>query len=266
MQMTDNPIFALVAEYLFINESHIEKQIAQITLENIGDFRNVTIEKIAEMCGVSVSTYMRFCKKIGYASFTVFKVKISDALDKYMFVNTPFSNGETYSPDVFWTQAKKLIDDDYAMLTHRIDIPACEKTVQALYESKRIFIVDLFYSTVRFALHSDLAVTGKRVCMVHPSGCVEYLHQKGIEPQDMVLFVYDGSLRTRDIGRAIEECRKIRCHISVITCQEHFTAEKLCDEIIYIGKASSAVSSVMLHDLVFQYFSTLYRQKYIKVL
>ena len=50
------------------------------------------------------------------------------------------------------------------------------------------------------------------------------------------------------------------CKIIVMSCEEHFYNEELCDEILVIGKASSAVSSIMLHDLTFQYLSAIYRE------
>ncbi len=260
MQLSDNPIFALAAEYTFINDSHIEKRIAQITLENIADFKSMTVERISELCQVSVSTYLRFCRKIGYASFTEFKVRMIDALSKYTYLNTPFSRGENYTSQNFFEQYKRIINDDYEMLEDLLDRAACVRAAKEFEKSRRIFIVDLFYSTVRFALHSDLAVTGKSVSMIHPGGCMEAMRQEGIDKNCLVFFVYDGSTRTYDVCPALKACKKMGCKIIVMSCEEHFYNEELCDEILVIGKASSAVSSIMLHDLTFQYLSAIYRE------
>ncbi len=264
MQMSDNPVFALVAEYTFINESHIEKRIAQITLENISDFGNMTVEKIAGLCQVSVSTYLRFCHKIGYASFTEFKVRIVDAVGKYTFLNTPFSKGENYTKQNFFEVSKNIIDSDYIMLRKLLDTDMCQAIVDACAKHRQIFIVDLFYSTVRFAFHSDLAVTGKNVHLIHPGGCVASMKKEGLDKHSFVFFVYDGSSRTHDVCLAISVCKNLGCHVAVLSCHEHFPNEECCDEILVIGKASSVISSVVLHDLVFQYLSVCYREKYIR--
>ena len=91
MQTTENPIYALVAGSMFSGETHLDKHLAQVTLKYISNFNSMTVERMAELCQVSVSTYLRFCKKLGYSSFTEFRVRIVDALGKYKFLNTPFS-------------------------------------------------------------------------------------------------------------------------------------------------------------------------------
>ncbi|WP_346697828.1 hypothetical protein, partial [Catenibacillus scindens] len=96
----------------------------------------------------------------------------------------------------------------------------------------------------------------------HPNGCMESMRAAGLDKNSLIFFVYDGTSRTLDITPAIASCKKYGCHISIMTCQEHFPHDDLCDDIIVTGKASSAVSSIMIHDLVFQYLSTLYREKF----
>ena len=53
------------------------------------------------------------------------------------------------------------------MLEDLLDRAACVRAAKEFEKSRRIFIVDLFYSTVRFALHSDLAVAGEK-CFYDP--------------------------------------------------------------------------------------------------
>lgn len=98
--------------------------------------------------------------------------------------------------------------------------------------------------------------------MIYPNGCFKEMRAAGLERDSLVFFVYDGTSRTLDIPPAIVLCKKYNCHISVMTCQKHFVHEELCDEILVTGSASSAVSSMMIHDLVFQFLSTLYREKF----
>lgn len=94
------------------------------------------------------------------------------------------------------------------MLEDLLDRAACVRAAKEFEKSRRIFIVDLFYSTVRFAFHSDLAVTGKSVSMIHPGGCMEAMRQEGIDKNCLVFFVYDGSTRTYDVCPALKACKK----------------------------------------------------------
>lgn len=263
IQHAENPIFALVAEYSFINDSQIDKSIAQITLQNISCIPELNLEKISGLCGVSVSSYLRFCRKIGYCSYTEFKVHITDALQKYTFMNTPFSAREFFNEENFFAQSKSIIYDDFDRLESLLDKSGCRKAVDSMAASDQIFIIDLFYSTVRFALHSDLAVSEKKVTFLRPSKALVSELEKELNAGSFVFIVYDGTSRTKDVCSLLPLCKQIGAHITVMSCIEHFPHRDCCDELLLTGKAESAVSSIMVHDLVFQYLSTLYRSLYI---
>ena len=260
----ENPIYALVAEYSFIGDNRIEKQIARITLANISRISSMTVEKMADLCGVSESTYLRFCRKIGYSSFTEFKIRITDTLQKYLFVNTPFSEKENFSEDNFFIQSRAIINHDIDLLEQHLDRAVCKNIVQLMAQSSKIYVIDLFYSTVRFALHSDLSVTGKEVVFLRPSSELIKIFEHNSGEKSMAFMVYDGQSRTKDIPEVLPVCRAKKITTAIMSCVSHFPGDQLCDELLFIGKAESAVSSVTIHDLTFQYLSTLYRKMYIR--
>jgi len=262
-QTIENAIYALVAEYAFTDEDRTEKQIAQVTLANLTKIPSMTVEKMEELCSVSESTYLRFCRKIGYSSFTEFKIRLTETLQKYLFVNTPFSTKEPVGENNFFDQSKMIINQDIDRLSQAIDISVCKNIVRQMSQAKRIYIFDLFYSTVRFALHADLAVTGKEVIFLRPSSDIALTLSKDKSCSSMAFMVYDGTPRTADILSAITICSRNKIPTAIITYTQPFFNDHLCDSILYTGKAESAISSVVVHDLTFQYLSTLYRQFYI---
>ena len=82
---TDALISALAAEYNFLPEHSAEKRIAQIMLCHISQLPHLTLEEAAALCHVSESTFARFCKHMGYDSFSAFKSKIAAVLENYPY-------------------------------------------------------------------------------------------------------------------------------------------------------------------------------------
>jgi len=257
-QPIENAIYALVAEYAFTSEDRTEKHIAQTTLAHLSEIDTMTVEKMAELCGVSESTFLRFCRKIGYSSFTDFKVRLSNTLQKYLFINTPFSTKDQHSEDNFFTNTKAILNADIDRLEQLLDTDVCKEIVHQFSKAKKVYIFDIFYSTVRFALHGDLAVTGKDVVFLRPSSDIGKILKNDKSGTSMAFMVYDGQSRTKDILSAIAICRQNKIPSAVMSCALPFINQELCDYVLFTGKAESAISSVVVHDLVFQYLSMLY--------
>ena len=261
-QNTTNAIIGLVASYVLGSSSNIDKKIAQLTLENVSKIPQLTVEEVAELCGVSVSSYIRFCKHIGYASYTQFKIHIEAALQKYFYIGaTPIR--EDFSSGSFFEFHKQALENDYQVFRQCMDLSICERIVEALANSKRIYIIDLFYSTIRFRLLGDLSVYGKHVSEFAPweDGFVQMI--KELDENCCILYFNDGTSRTAGFGQHLQECKKAGARVCAISNVSQFVNSSSCDDILYIGQATSSISSITLHDLALQFLSTLLREKYL---
>ena len=140
-----------------------------------------------------------------------------------------------------------------------MDPEVCRQAVESLDQAENIYMVDLFYSTIRFALQGDLAVVGKCVTMEAPSDALIERFKAGLPEKSLVLLFLDGTYRTENMCLAIPELKKMNVHVTAISCNKHFKHWEECDEIIHTGPGSSPISSMMIHDLVIHYLSILYR-------
>ena len=252
----------LVASYVLGSNSNIDKKIAQLTLENVSKIPQLTVEEVAELCGVSVSSYIRFCKHIGYASYTQFKIHIEAALQRYFYTGaTPIR--EDFSTDTFFWFHKQALENDYQIFRQCMDLTICEHIVDAVAKSKRIYIVDLFYSTIRFRFLGDLAVYGKHVSEFAPWEDNFLQVIKELDENCCILYFNDGTSRTAGFGQHLPACKKAGACVCAISNVPQFANSSSCDEILYIGQATSSISSITLHDLALQYLSTLLREKYL---
>lgn len=258
----ENVVAVLVGCYTFLGESDINKRIAQMTLKNVSRIPEMSVEEIAGECGVSVSSYLRFCKEIGYRSFTDFKLRLSSSLKKYLYMgSTPIA--EYFTPDNFFDLYKEFVYQDFEKLEKLMDPEVCRQAVESLDQAENIYMVDLFYSTIRFALQGDLAVAGKCVTMEAPSDALIERFKAGLPEKSLVLLFLDGTYRTENMCLTIPELKKMNVHVTAISCNKHFKHWEECDEIIHTGPGSSPISSMMIHDLAIHYLSILYRHFHI---
>lgn len=260
-QNSENAIMVLVASYIFTNEPHIEKKIAQLTLEHVSEIPGLTVEQIAALCGVSVSSYLRYCRSIGYASFTQFKMRITETLKKYLYIGATPVN-EYLTEENFYERHRLSINNDFDRMERLLDPPTCHRVVDLMAGVHKIFMVDLMYSTVRFGLHGDLCVTGKNVSFLQPDDDLPELFKKELNKDSLVFIVNDGTARTQGICSIIPLCKALGACVVVLTCEPHFLHDTECDEILVIGSATTAVSAIMTHDLALQYLSTVYRERH----
>ncbi len=260
-QNAENAIMVLVASYIFTNDSHIEKTIAQRTLEHVSEIPNLTVEQLAALCGVSVSSYLRYCRSIGYASFTQFKLRITETLKKYLYIGaTPVKDNLT--EENFYEWHRSSINNDFDRFEKLMDTQTCYKVVDAMDRARNIYMIDLLYSTVRFGLHGDLSVMGKKVTFMLPDDDLSKVFKKELNKDGLVLIFNDGTSRTQGICSIIPFCKQMGAHVVVISGEDRFNHQSECDEALFIGSATSSVSSIMTHDLALQYLSTLYRERH----
>ena len=259
---SNTPIAALAAEYNFMKDNTLEKGIARNVLQNISKIPSLTLEQVAQLCNVSIPTFSRFCKSIGYPSYSVFKIKIGEALGSYGYKNAPFPSNVSYSGETYISMICDRLTADIRSFVSAIDTSVCEKLVEALNRAKKVFIHDALYSTIRLSLQSDLAVTGKKVFF---SPNQEQQKQDISEADDtsLFLFVYDLNPRSQQILKSIPMVREKGAKAAVITPVKVFPGSKFCNYIVEIGLAQAGISELMLRDVTFQYLSVLYRERYI---
>lgn len=258
----DTPIIALTAEYNFMRADSIEKKIAQIVLAHISQISEMTLEQASTMCNVSTSTFLRFCKRIGYPSFSAFKMKITEAVANYGYKNRPFSETTAYNSENYFSKVTESINNAIHDLQTSLDLRVCRRFIDELYHKDKIYIHTAMYSTIRLALQSDLALTGKTVTF-SPNNQQQREDAAMADKDSLYILSYDGNQRSREILNTIPAVKRKSAKIAVITPLEQFSGSQFCDYIFRVGKGSGSISELMIHDLIYQYFSVLYREKYI---
>lgn len=258
---TSNPINALVATYNLCNYKTSSKDISHNLLSNLTKIPDCTVDELAELCSVSVSTLHRFLKEIGYGSYTEFKLKITDAItthiykNQYLAVNS-IKPGES-TVESLLRQAHENIDK----VSSSLDMEKLHSLADALHSYDRIFIHDTMYSSAKLALQGDLALTGKKVVF----SIYTEQQKKDLKKMDKACFFlayYGGTSRFREIEDEIPAVKKTGAYIGVISRTSVFKYKDLCDQFLLFN-GSLNVLDLLSDSLIFYIISTVYREKFI---
>jgi DNA-binding MurR/RpiR family transcriptional regulator len=117
--------------------SALEKKLAASVLADVNFATNASITEIAERAGVSPPTVTRFCRRLGCASFSDFKVQLARSAYvglRYLKPESVTSTAAEVAEDIV-TKAQNALFE-----THRsLDLAAVEKAVGLLAKADMIY-------------------------------------------------------------------------------------------------------------------------------
>lgn len=257
-----NPLLSLAAEYNYLKEGASERQTAQTLLKNIAKIPEWTIEQAALACHISISTFRRFIKDMGYNSYTEFKMKVTDVIENFDFISPAALAADASNFDEYALRSStSLIQDIKAMSSHLQP----EQFIQAarmIHNSSHIYIHDLLKSNMKLALQAHLALSGKEVTLSYDPQS-QWADAQNAEPSQLFLMVYDGQPRSRQVIHTIPEVHSRGGKMLVLSSASSFSHMELCDIVIHTGSGHFALSDMLLHDLAYLYLAELYKSMYI---
>lgn len=261
---TDALISALAAEYNFLPEHSAEKRIAQIMLCHISQLPHLTLEEAAALCHVSESTFARFCKHMGYDSFSAFKSKIAAVLENYPYQPQHFRGRSVSSSAAFKQDIQQAVQTDMERFWESFEPHSYDRLAEAMHRASNIYFHDTVYSTVRLLLQSDLAVDHKMVTF-SPNNIQQRKDVQTAPPGSLFLFMYDGHVRSKEMLPCVQYLQR---HKSAIITAFFSPIDDLsvigdCDFFFKLPQGSASLTALMMHDLVYEYLSILYREKYL---
>lgn len=257
---TDTPISALAAEYNFLPEHNIEKRIAQIVLSHISEIPRLTLEEISGLCDVSPSTFSRFCKHMGYSSYTAFKIKMSDALESYPY-HSSSHRAISRSSESFIPAMAEMIQRDVQNFFKGFQKETYCQLVNEMKACSYIYFHDTVYSTVRLSLQCDLAVD-KKIVTFSPNRAQQRRDVRTARPGSLFILIYDGHIRSREILESAQylHSQKHIAKTALFSPTAQLPAAKYCDYFFELPQGGTALTDMLIHDLAYDYLSILYRE------
>ncbi|GKU25947.1 MurR/RpiR family transcriptional regulator [Clostridium folliculivorans] len=141
------------------NEKDIDYNISWIMLQNINKISSMSINQLADLCYVSISTISRFCRKLGCNSFYEFKNMLVYDDNEYFDPRNKSINMNINedASDLFF-MAKKNID----LATETLKTEEIDQLVQYIHDYPSVSLVGLNTGqSITLDFQSELMVLGK---------------------------------------------------------------------------------------------------------
>ncbi|MCZ4274144.1 MurR/RpiR family transcriptional regulator [Maritalea porphyrae] len=192
MHSVQNLISKLSAS--FDDLSHNERRIAQEILDDPAGITTMTSQNLAQQCGVSQSSIIKFCKKIGLSGFPALKITLSAEIARTQSAEQ--IHGDIFSNDPLSAVAQKMYNSKVSALSETLKLNSTDDfsiAVEKLTAAKRIIILGVGGSAlVSSDFASKLTKLGKAVI----SGSDAHVHLANLArfgPEDLlVLISYSG--------------------------------------------------------------------------
>lgn len=121
----------------------MEREVANYILSHLNEMNNISIHTLAKAVGVSATTVLRLCSKLGFDGFSPFKVELmAEMLDERLGYIQEEINVNDSTDEVnkkILQMGKQELDDTYLML----DPEQIDMAVRLIEQSQRILILGI---------------------------------------------------------------------------------------------------------------------------
>lgn len=211
--------------------SPTQKKIADVILNNSDKVILMSISDLAERCGTSETTIMRFLRKLGFDSYQVFRVKVAqDISDK-----TPQAIYEDISPDDSTEQVKQKVVqstiDSIKDLNRMLDNNSIKRIIDLFMKSDRIFFFGVGASSaIALDAFHKFSRLGLKASFCSDSHIMSILSAHTATTDLMVAVSHSGE--SREILDAVKLARANGTKVVAITSYPNSTLTRLSDEVL----------------------------------
>lgn len=192
--MNRNVLAIIRAKYNTLSSS--QKVVADYVLNHSNEVMLYTLNELANACGVSETTVLRFLHKINYNSYQIFKISLTQELSK----DTPNTVYEDVGlGDSVEQIMGKIISSTVSFINDSlevIDSDAVEKFIEKIMSSKKILIIGVGASaSIATDMYHKMIKLGLNVVYSNDPHLINILSMN-LTPEDfMIVFSHSGESR-----------------------------------------------------------------------
>ncbi len=257
---------ALMSEYNFMKNRNGNRNILQTVLCNSDKIIQLNLEDAAALCNVSSSTFLRFLKDMGIASFTELKSTLrAERLQyKYKYV----VHNDLYNLALQTDNGKQAFESridsymKYFESLRNIDHEACAGLVNCLNKAHRVFFIDIRYSNARILLQNSLAYCGKAVYFSADfNDQLEYL--KTADPDSVIIMNAHRPDRDIYLEKLMPVATASGALVALICTGRQNSLGSQCDIVISHENSSEEDLLVIADELLYLHLASMFDATYI---
>ncbi|MDL2220593.1 hypothetical protein LJC55_02895, partial [Eubacteriales bacterium OttesenSCG-928-N14] len=137
----DKTLMKLILLMDNLPSSDPEYHMATNLLQNLWDIPNLSIEEMAERCYTSPATLSRFCKRLGFKSYVLFRSEFEPNL-ALLKQDRPIYSGYEARPET--SPIERVVNLTIAVLNEvkqQLSFDEIEKAIDALHDAENIYML-----------------------------------------------------------------------------------------------------------------------------
>ena len=167
-----------------------QRLVADYVVKNYEQIPFLSITALAQNCGVSEKTVVKFCNSLGFEKFTEFKRTFSAYAQSKLIITNKLSSAPAPDGDVF----ERTMRQDISAIEKTMTLPenreALSDAVRRILAAKRVYVTGGRASAALAALlASMLRYLGLQVQELLPGACDYYDRLMTVRPDDLVITI-----------------------------------------------------------------------------
>lgn len=238
--MSLNPLDRIQSYYDELTKTDREIAVYIINNPQIAAVRNIDI--VSKNVNVSKSAVSRFVKRIGYSTYSEFRIELSRFL-----VSQNAEVGSDYKSDSPILGVTQIYCDYILELRNRCSIEQLKKIAKLFLKSKDkyIFGINRTYNSAR-QLQFRLARLGFNVFAVGDTGLIQDYADNAAKND--LIFIFSITDNTHIYDSLIQQLHKKGVNIIIITMSQTFPSLRVSNEYIVLPRISKDKSLSFLDD------------------
>ena len=167
-----------------------QRLVADYVVKNYEQIPFLSITALAQNCGVSEKTVVKFCNSLGFEKFTEFKRTFSAYAQSKLIITNKLSSAPAPDGDVF----ERTMRQDISAIEKTMTLPenreALSDAARRILAAKRVYVTGGRASAALAALlASMLRYLGLQVQELLPGACDYYDRLMTVRPDDLVITI-----------------------------------------------------------------------------
>ena len=213
-----------------------EKKVADYVLSNQKGTQFLSISELANACEVAEATISRFCRRLGYKGYNVFKLAVANAASQHKPWNNPLS-GEVEEGDSLEDISKKLCGAEIEALNQTLellDLNAVREAADLLEKARRVLCMGQGGSMIIAAEACHLFSTASNKFAAISDSHLQAMAAATADPEDVILFFsYSGS--TKAMMNTLRLAGEANVRIILVTRFPNSPGADLADVVLQCG-------------------------------
>ena len=221
-----------------------EKKVADFVMSYQQETQFLSISDLAEKCDVAEATISRFCRRLDYKGYNLFKLAVANASAQHKAENNPLS-GQVEADDSLEDISRKIYGAEVEALSQTMELlnmNAVKHAADMLERAKRVLCMGQGGSMIIAEEASHLFSTVCNKFTAVPDSHIQAMAAASADPEDLILFFsYSGS--TKAMMHTLRQAQHRGVRVILVTRFPNSPGTALADVVLQCGSNQNPLQS-----------------------